>query len=355
MNDKIIFEHQDHSDNEQQFQAKQEFDQQAKIEVDNEPLEAELLDEKFDQAIVAKPRWWVRALIGVMLLFLLAIVAQSVQWLIDTWQNHQWIYFAFALVSFSTVLLGLVAIAREFSRLRQLRQRLLLQQQSSEWQHKSAVQIDTDFSVDKMRHFCDEVAKNMGLDEQHTALIQWKKQISLGHNAQEVGFLFSQNVLLPVDQKAKQLITKNAIESAVVVSISPLAVVDVFFIAWRNIRLINQIAQLYGMELGYFSRLRLMKLVLLNMALTGATELVQEMGMDWLSQDIAAKLSARVAQGIGAGLLTARLGVKAMEFCRPMAFSRQEKPKLAHIQRELLSHLKSTILNPLKIKQSEKM
>lgn len=31
-----------------------------------------------------------------------------------------------------------------------------------------------------------------------------------------------------------------------------------------------------------------------------------------------AKLSVRAAQGIGVGLLTARLGIKAMEFCRPL-------------------------------------
>ncbi len=33
--------------------------------------------------------------------------------------------------------------------------------------------------------------------------------------------------------------------------------------------------------------------------------------MDWMSQDLAARLSARAAQGIGAGLLTARLGYQS--------------------------------------------
>ena len=48
--------------------------------------------------------------------------------------------------------------------------------------------------------------------------------------------------------------------------------------------------------------------MLLNIAFAGASELVREVGMDWMSQDLAARLSARAAQGIGAGLLTARLG-----------------------------------------------
>ena len=58
------------------------------------------------------------------------------------------------------------------------------------------------------------------------------------------------------------------------IAVSPLALVDMAFIAWRNLRLINRIATLYGIELGYYSRLRLFKLVLLNIAFAGASELV---------------------------------------------------------------------------------
>ncbi|NYY78570.1 hypothetical protein DMI69_22720 [Escherichia coli] len=44
------------------------------------------------------------------------------------------------------------------------------------------------------------------------------------------------------------------------------------------------------------------------------------------------KISLRVchpaAQGIGAGLLTARLGIKAMELCRPLPWIDDDKPRL---------------------------
>ncbi|TYG33778.1 TIGR01620 family protein [Lonepinella koalarum] len=359
MNDKIIFDDIQQTEQAQFFQAKQEFNQEnVEIEIDQEPLEGELLDEKFEQAIGAKSNWWTRALMIVFSLLLIAIVAQSIQWMLDTWQQHQWIYFVFALVSFFVVVLGLTAIGKEFLRLRNLRQHLLMQKQSADWQmepSKSAVQFSQDLSNEESQQFCLNVAKAMQLDLEHPTIVQWQKQLSESHHAQEVGFLFSQTVMQPFDKKAKQLITKNAIESAIVIAVSPLAVVDTFFMAWRNIRLINQIARLYGIELGYFSRLRLMKLVLMNMALTGATELIQEVGMDWLSQDVMAKLSARVGQGIGAGLLTARLGIKTMEFCRPLAFQKGEKPRLSHIHREVLSHLKATVLNTSKITKKEKL
>ena len=97
--------------------------------------------------------------------------------------------------------------------------------------------------------------------------------------------------------------------------------------------------------MGYWARIRLLRMVLVNIAFAGVSEVVQDIGMDWLSQDITAKLSARAAQGIGVGLLTARLGIKAMEFCRPLAFQASEKPKLSHIQKELLSTIKEVVLN----------
>ena len=90
-------------------------------------------------------------------------------------------------------------------------------------------------------------------------------------------------------------------------------------------------------------RLRLFRLVLLNIAFAGASELVREVGMDWMSQDLAARLSARAAQGIGAGLLTARLGIKAMEVCRPLPWIDGDKPRLGDFRRELIGQLKETL------------
>ncbi len=65
--------------------------------------------------------------------------------------------------------------------------------------------------------------------------------------------------------------------------------------------------------MGYYSRLRLFKLVLLNIAFAGASELVREVGMDWMSQDLAARLSTRAAQCVWASGTNS--GIKAMELC----------------------------------------
>ena len=58
---------------------------------------------------------WKTALKLTVLLFLGATVAQSVQWIWDSYQNQQWIYLAFALVSFVVVLFGLSEIIAEMA------------------------------------------------------------------------------------------------------------------------------------------------------------------------------------------------------------------------------------------------
>lgn len=341
-----------------EFTPKKEFDlSNAKVEVDNtEAPEAEWFAENFTQIAHPKPRWWKKCLGLTALLFGGATIAQSVQWLVDTWQQHQWIYFAFALVGFVVVMLGVAAIVKEWRQLAKLKRRMQLQQQSGRLMLESAVDFSSDLqTAEQGEKLCLEIAQNMKLDAQSITMQQWKRQLNDSYSAQEVAHLFSQTVLKPLDVQAKKLIAKSALESAVIVSVSPLAVVDMFFMAWRNIRLINRLARLYGIELGYISRLRLLRMVFLNMVFAGATEVVQDIGMDWLSQDVTAKLSARIAQGIGVGLLTARLGIKAMEFCRPLVLSKEEKLRLSTIQKDLLSQLKTTVLGGEKIKEKTKV
>ena len=53
--------------------------------------------------------------------------------------------------------------------------------------------------------------------------------------------------------------------------------------------------------------------------------------------------------------MTARLVIMAMEFCRPLAFDKAEKPKLSHVQKELLTVMKDTVLGKNKLKEKEEV
>ena len=222
--EKTIFSQQEQVEQQDAFIAKQEFREEQAVpdtDADNVPLEGELLEAQFEQSVQPAPRWWKRALIGTALLFFTATVAQSVQWLVDTWQQNQWIYFAFSLVLCLAVLLGISAIIGEWRRLVQLRKRGEMQHQSREWL-ESAVVFHGEFPAETHQQaiaLCEQMGKLMKLDPQQSDLAKWRQQMNDSYSVSEVLHLFSQNVLLPFDKQAKKLINKATTESAALVAI----------------------------------------------------------------------------------------------------------------------------------------
>ncbi|MBG2636896.1 TIGR01620 family protein [Klebsiella michiganensis] len=278
---------------------------------------------------------WRKMVSAGLAIFGVSVVAQGVQWTMTAWQTQDWIALGGCAAGALIVGAGVGSVATEWRRLWRLRQRAHERDEARDLMHSHA--------VGKGRAFCEKLAQQAGLDHSHPALQRWYAAIHETQNDREVVSLYAQIVQPVLDAQARREISRSAAESTLMIAVSPLALVDMAFIAWRNLRLINRIATLYGIELGYYSRLRLFRLVLLNIAFAGASELVREVGMDWMSQDLAARLSARAAQGIGAGLLTARLGIKAMELCRPLPWIADDNPRLGDFRRELIGQLKETL------------
>lgn len=290
-----------------------------------------------DVQSILKPKKsvWKRLLTIASTILGISVIAQTGQWIYDSWINSDWIALGAASAGGVIVVAGIGSVITEWRRIYRLRQRADERDKAKELLYSHA--------MGNGRPFCEKLAKQAGISSQHPALIRWQSALHDTHNDKEVLELYSQLVQPILDKQARAEISRSAAESTLMIAVSPLAMVDMAFIGWRNIRLINRIAEIYGIELGYYSRLKLFRLVLVNIAFAGATELVREVGMDWLSQDLAARLSTRAAQGIGAGLLTARLGIKAMELCRPLPWIDDNKPKLGDFRKELIGKLKTTI------------
>lgn len=195
-------------------------------------------------------------------------------------QTQDWIALGGCAAGGLIVGAGVGSVATEWRRLWRLRQRAHERDEARDLMHSHA--------VGKGRAFCEKLAQQAGLDHSHPALQRWYAAIHETQNDREVVSLYAQIVQPVLDAQARREISRSAAESTLMIAVSPLALVDMAFIARRNLRLINRIATLYGIELGYYSRLRLFRTVLLNIAFAGASELVREVGMDWMSQDLAA-------------------------------------------------------------------
>ncbi len=305
------------------------------LEAEQEAQDGEV-ESLINEALKPKRSFW-RKLIGTAAgIFAVSVVAQLGIWIHQSWITQDWTALGTASAGSLIVIAGAGSIVGEWRRLYKLRERAEERDFARELLHSHG--------MGKGKDFCEKLAKQSALSTQHPAVQRWQGMLHDSHNDREVVELYSQMVQPILDEQARKEISRCSAESAIMIAVSPLAIVDMAFIAWRNIRLINRIAAIYGIELGYYSRIRLFRMVLINIAFAGASELIREVGMDWLSQDITARLSTRAAQGIGAGLLTARLGIKAMELCRPLPWI-DNKPRLADFRHQLIGQLKNVIPN----------
>lgn len=146
--------------------------------------------------------------------------------------------------------------------------------------------------------------------------------------------------LKPLDQEATKRVSTYCIQTGVGVAISPWASLDMLLSLWRSIKMIDDIAQVYGVRPSLPNRLRLLKRVINQLLFVGATELLTETALaEFGLQGITSTLSARAGQGIGAGFYTARIGIAAMTVTRPIAFNEHNKPKTKKVAAEMINKI----------------
>jgi putative membrane protein len=75
------------------------------------------------------------------------------------------------------------------------------------------------------------------------------------------------------------------------------------------------------------------------MVYAGAAEIASDAGTYALGAGITGKLSTSLAQGLGASVLTARIGLRAVTESRPMPFLSVAKPNLTSISKQLMADL----------------
>ena len=103
------------------------------------------------------------------------------------------------------------------------------------------------------------------------------------------------------------------------------------------VMLVRRLADLYGARPGALGVLRLLRLTIAHLAVTGGVAATDSLIQQVLGHGVAAKLSARLGEGVLNGLLTARIGLAAIEVSRPLPFAALPKPTVSDLAGDLVT------------------
>jgi len=148
--------------------------------------------------------------------------------------------------------------------------------------------------------------------------------------------LAERELLTDLDRQARNAIAATAKQVSAVTALSPRAIVDVAFVLFAGVRLLRRIATIYGGRPGFLGFLRLARSALAHLTVTGGMAVGESMMQQVLGLGLAARVSAKLGEGVMNGLMTARFGLAALAVCRPLPFVRIEPPRLTDVAGELL-------------------
>ena len=258
-------------------------------------------------------RWPSRLLkLGVMV----ALGGAALQWSQWAWASWQWHPVAGGLVAGAGALLGAVGLFA-LRDLRRQRHRLSELEQLRHEMQSALKDSSQRLAVD----WLDRLAHVYAATPLAARLSAACADLDAAHDAEEVSRRLNLQFYQAIDQQARQIVRNESVGTGLLVASSPWVSVDLMLVVWRNIRMMQRIAVCYGLPIGRLSRWRLARHVLRNIALAGGTEMAMGALSDSLLSGLLEKLAARIGQGMGIGLYSARLGHFTLDLCRAVPLS----------------------------------
>ena len=154
-------------------------------------------------------------------------------------------------------------------------------------------------------------------------------------DAAELLRLSERTLVAPLDSIARSIVAASAKRVSVVTAVSPGALIDMLFVASENLRMLRRLATLYGARPGTLSLLKLARMVVTHIVLTGGIALGDDVIQQLVGHGLTAKLSARLGEGLFNGALTTRIGLAAIDVCRPLPYIEVQRPRFRELVAEV--------------------
>ena len=149
--------------------------------------------------------------------------------------------------------------------------------------------------------------------------------------------LVERYLVAPRDEDAHRIIARAARRVTLITTVTPVAALDIAFVAVQNLRMVRELASLYGGRPSTLATLRLMRMVMSHLAVTGGLALSDSLLQHVVGKGLIGRLSSRFGEGAVNGILTARIGLAARDVCRPIPQDAGAKETLGSLLRELVS------------------
>jgi putative membrane protein len=175
-----------------------------------------------------------------------------------------------------------------------------------------------------------------GRPELESGRIELAARLAEAFDADAVIGMTERQLLLSLDEAASREVEAAARQVATVTAIVPLALADLAAALTSNLRMIRRIAEIYGGRSGTIGSWRLTRAVFSHLVATGAVAVGDDLIGSIAGGGVLSKLSRRFGEGMINGALTARVGVAAIEVCRPLPFVQLKPPSVTGIVKRAL-------------------
>ena len=288
-----------------------------------------------EAALVLKPpsrSWRLAGVFGTAVAGLLGVAVYG--WLSDmlvaAFQRSPW------LGGFAAACAGLAGLALVVMLARFLRD-VLRQRRIDGLRADAALALSVRSADDARRVAAALVALQAGRVETAANRARFTSAVGGFTDARDVITLAERELVEPLDRLAADAIARAARQVSLVTAVSPRALIDLIFVMYAGGKLIREVITIYGGRPGTLGLLRVGRASLNHLLITGGLAAGDAVVQQLIGQGLAARLSAKLGEGVLNGLMTARLGLAAMAVCRPLPFVETKPPTLGDVASGLLS------------------